>query len=843
MAKIGKSKIFYSLATLNDCLVNLETESWAMQPKSQIIERYPVGSAQERPVEGRSLTNSLTKGLPPAGDYIYSPFLYRRFCSRVVKVGNLAIGGDNPIRLQSMTTADTMDTEAVVAEVIGLIQAGSEMVRITAPGPQDAENLAEIRRELEKRGYNIPLIADIHYAPRAAMIALEHVEKVRINPGNFADRKRFQVREYSDAQYQEELERVGAVFLPLVRRAKTLRRALRIGSNHGSLSDRIMNRFGDTALGMVESAMEFLRFAAEENFYDIIVSMKASNPQVMVQAYRLLVARFYAEGMDYPLHLGVTEAGLGSEGRIKSALGICALLNDGLGDTIRVSLTEDAVKEIPAAKNIANLYQQLAVLPNINQKKEAQKREIPKRGTQRRETQERDAQEKETQERDAQEKETQEREAQDREASKLISCYKKQVDPYSYRRLPTTAVNFALTPTFALGGSNRHLIFCNLPPISPLSSTSLSSVASATSVSSAASAASVSALTSVSSAASLSATSSDDSIAVWEEELRQLRDRGVDGFWVSAAEYAGYSDRQRSLLGEGIPWIYDIGLLSDPEQLQLPATALAMALRLQLGSKLYARQIAIVRAAQSFPLFIDLELTGAAGAQDDLEQFFADALFSDALFYRELCRSGKVIFSLSYSAGNFQEEISSAQERYLLPHIYRLFIALLSSSLQLPLAPLLLRGCYHDRETALYRAPAMLGALLLDGIGDAILLEGGAHCPSLSLDILQAARLRLSKAEFISCPSCGRTLFDLQDTTARIQAATAHLKGVKIAVMGCIVNGPGEMADADFGYVGAGVGRIHLYRQKELVKANVPADRADQELVSLIREHGMWVDP
>ena len=628
-------------------------------------------------------------------NYVTDPFLRRRFLTREVLVGQVAIGGPNPIRLQSMTIADTMDTDATVAEAIALYRAGAEIVRITAPGPADAENLANIKKRLVDEGSDFPLVADIHFAPRAALIAVEHVEKVRINPGNYADRKKFQVREYSDAQYADELGRVRESFLPLVRRAREIGRALRIGTNHGSLSDRIMNRFGDTPEGMVESALEFIWICRDEDFHDIVVSMKASNPRVMVHAYRMLVARFRAEGLDYPLHLGVTEAGDGVDGRMKSAVGIGALLEDGIGDTIRVSLTEDAIHELPAAERIARPYNRAIAPSKVGPGDSA-----------------------------------------------LIGAYVSGVSCFDYRRVATNPVNWS---ELTVGGETRPALFLGLAP---------SEIARAPA----------------------------------------LNARGADAFLVARP------DSHTSGTTEN-----DVWLLAGSERL-----------------------------SWTVPV-PDLPSRGVLCLRADHADFGLHALAP------QLAKSQGLILTL---------DPGSIQEGQLLQDYRRLVARLMhmiDDGVLQALPPLLLRASYQNAEEALYRGSIEVGGLLIDGIGDAIMItvpdQPVTEALQFGLDLLQSVRLRLSKTEFISCPSCGRTLFDLQTTTARIKERTAHLKGVKIAVMGCIVNGPGEMADADFGYVGAGPGKIHLYHGKDLIKANIPTSEAVDELIGLIRDHGLWSDP
>jgi (E)-4-hydroxy-3-methylbut-2-enyl-diphosphate synthase len=542
-----------------------------------------------------------------APTYCRSRFRYARRTSREVQIGNVAVGGAQPIRVQSMTTTRTQDIEATLAQTIRLIDAGCEIVRITAPTTADAKAIGEIKRRLRAKGITVPLAADIHFSPAAALEAAEHVEKVRVNPGNFADQKFFRVREYSDEDYAAEIVRIEERFAPLVLKCKERGVAMRIGSNHGSLSDRIMNRYGDTPAGMVESALEFVRIARKYDFHDIVLSMKASNPKVMIQAYRLLVARMDEEGLDpYPLHLGVTEAGLGEDGRIKSAVGIGALLDDGLGDTIRVSLTEEPEAEVPVAQRLVAPY-------NAGLR-----------------------------------------------AAQVSPDIAERIDPYSYTRRHSTPVSI---DGLAVGDSSTVAVVD--PPEEALS---LAPV--------------------------LDEVARLESPVAWYDAVRAYR--------VLAAN------------------------------------------------------------ANDRPIHLQVAVDG-----DELE--------------------------------------------------------------------------------VLLRASTVLGSLLCDGIGDSV----GLTAPRLPdearlrllFGILQAAGVRITKTEFVSCPSCGRTLFDLQTTTERIASRTNHLKGVKIAIMGCVVNGPGEMADADFGYVGGSPGRVNLYVGKDVVEKGVPESDADDRLVALIRQRGKWVDP
>ncbi len=577
--------------------------------------------------------------------YCPSPYHYRRRPTREVTVGKVGIGGTNPIRVQSMITCDTMDTAASVKQTLDLVKVGCEIVRITAPTVKDAANLEKIKRELVAAGCDVPIVADIHFKPDAAMEAAQWVEKVRINPGNFADKKKFAVREYTDEQYAEELARIEETFVPLVKLCAQRKIAIRIGTNHGSLSDRIMNRYGDSPHGMVESALEFARIARKQNFHNFLFSMKSSNPKVMIEAYRLLTVALEKEGTDwnYPLHLGVTEAGDGEDGRIKSAIGIGSLLLDGLGDTIRVSLTEDSVHEIPVGRALVKYLEERA------------------RGS--------------------------------FEAESKLSY-----DPFSYNKRATARM---VMGSVKVGGEEPPRVMVT---------------------------------------------------AKVEEALR--------------------------------PRLAQLGDLA-PELVHEQSTVVEVDPR------------------------IDAEVQALESRKEPVLVAVKDGLDLNPV----------------------------SATRYLAARIPARHSILLKDTLH-----------PHEAEgglSGLIRASVHLGALLCDGIGDAILVRGepapGA-CLRLGFNILQAAGNRIFKTDYVACPSCGRTLFDLQSTTAKIKAATLHLKGVKIAVMGCIVNGPGEMADADFGYVGGAPGKINLYVGKTPVKFNIPEAEAVDRLKDLIREHGKWVD-
>lgn len=655
----------------------------------------------------------IVSGIETRLPYCEHPFVYRRRKTRVVHVGDVGIGGDHPIRIQSMTTTDTMDTQGTVRQVAALADAGCEIVRITAPSIKEAENLKNIRHELRARGIRVPLVADIHFTPNAAMKAAEWVEKVRINPGNFADRKKFAVYEYTDAEYEEELERIDETFRPLVLRCRENGVAMRIGTNHGSLSDRILNRYGDTPEGMVESALEFVHLCERYDFHEIVLSMKSSNVQVMIGAYRLLAARMRAMDMDYPFHLGVTEAGDGEDGRIKSAVGIGSLLEDGIGDTIRVSLTEDPVAEIPAARAIAAAY--------------------------------------------------------GHKTSREVEILPESRSPYRYERRWTTTME---VPHLNVGGIHPVRVWVPL--------------------------------------------------------------RHVDEF-TDLTRYESADDPHAEIVEE-------------------TATSLSQwcSFRDQIGSASVALAANVGRDAElalSVIPHADIVLWNPSAADDCLRLIRAVAIHEKKglVFdlrnesFAELTNRSLEICSVAREENfrNFAIRISHSD----LVHVVRYVMAGLERASYRP--PVILR--FSGSGSTVVRASIDMGALLCDGWGDAIGVDdpslSSSECVRLAFNILQATRLRISKTEFISCPSCGRTLFDLQEVTGRIKARTGHLKGVKIAIMGCIVNGPGEMADADFGYVGAAAGKINLYVGKELVERNIDMSVADERLVALIKQNGRWVEP
>lgn len=631
---------------------------------------------------------------------------YSRRKTREVNVGGLALGGNNPIRIQSMTTIDTMDTKGSVEQTIRMVEAGCEYVRITAPSIKEAQNLEVIKKELRARGYSVPLIADIHFTPNAAELAARLVEKVRINPGNYADKKRFEEIEYTDATYQAELDRIRQKFTPLVKICKEYGTAMRIGTNHGSLSDRIMSRYGDTPLGMVESALEFLRICEDLNYYDIVLSMKASNPQVMVQAYRLLVKKLEEENFQpYPLHLGVTEAGDGEDGRIKSAVGIGTLLEDGLGDTIRVSLTEEPEAEVPVAKELANRY--------INRKTT---HPIPE-----------------------------------------IVNY--PIDPFGYTRRHTHEV-------MNVGGHQVPRVVADFSGKDKITPASFFALGYQYSV-------------------PLDKWNITDMACDYiflGDKIIDFEIPGTLGIIYNYTTWLQQKNQPRSY-----PFITPTEYLQDVEK------------SLQLN-------------------FIYIQLK-------DLTTDLLEKLKQD---------STAVLLIDTYN------EHGLAEQR-------RLFVELMNARCDVPVIIGRAYGDLSGDQLQLYAATD-LGGLLIDGLGDGVFIAA-ERCGSdkmineTAFGILQATRTRISKTEYISCPSCGRTLFDLQETTARIRSRTSHLKGIKIGIMGCIVNGPGEMADADYGYVGSGPGRITLYRGKEVVKKNVPTPQAVDALIELIREDKNWIEP
>ncbi len=671
--------------------------------------------------------------LPP---YTNSRYAAQRRFTREVMVGSVGIGAANPLRVQSMTTTPTLDVRATVEQCIRLAESGCEIVRVTAQNVEAARALGQIRREFSAAGFAaVPLVADIHFLPAAAMEAAEHVEKVRINPGNYADKKKFAVKEYSDAAYQEELERLYQAFSPIVLKCKELGRAMRIGTNHGSLSDRIMNRYGDTPLGMCESALEFLRIAESHGYRDIVISMKASNPKVMIEAYRLMVAKMDLENMHYPLHLGVTEAGDGDDARIKSAIGIGSLLWDGLGDTIRVSLTEDPWYEIPVARALARKAELLW------------KRSLV-------------------------------------EAAYYAGRPHDSLDPYHFERRAVDSLELAPEQILA-GDQPPRVVVAAHRPLS---------------------------------------------------EYRQI-----------AAEVTAHNARYKDARLEGL-LLRPMGE-SDLDALQKLQDGLGEGLDFLVVevTALTLAEIERFAAASRRPILWLLDLTVLP-------------LEAGAAVARALVQAGrKVALGLTAElAAAVGDLLSRCVVTLSTPHPHRhnlgQYRALVEALRILGVKPpLWIRNtaesavesteAFADR---LLEAAVLTGGLLCDGLGDLVSVETEpqlSRAVFLAYNLLQGARVRRSKTEFVACPSCGRTLFDLQSTTQRIRERTGHLKGVTIAVMGCIVNGPGEMADADFGYVGGAPGKVNLYVGKTCVQFNIPTEVAVDRLVDLIRQHGKWVEP
>lgn len=661
--------------------------------------------------------------------YCISRFQTVRRRTLEVKVGAVGVGGDNPIRVQSMTTSDTQDVAATVAQSIALAEVGCEIVRITAPNVAAARALKEIRAKFSAAGFShIPLVADIHFLPSAAMEAVEHVEKIRVNPGNYADKKRFAVREYSDAEYDSELQRLYDAFSPLVKRCQQLGRAIRIGTNHGSLSDRIMNRYGDTPAGMVESALEFLRIAEAHGYQQSILSMKSSNPKVMIQAYRLLVARMAAENMHYPLHLGVTEAGDGEDGRIKGAIGIGSLLLDGLGDTIRVSLTEDSVYEIPVARAIADKAMHLW-------RSDSEERIQPADG----------------------------------------------IAAYQFARRESKPLT--LGPGVIGGGSEPPRVITRI------------------------------------------ATEALGAASPLAREPR-LKDTPAEGLLVrvdSAAAITGLPELDRGC------YVLELASGVSPAALEQagrpPAPGTVLLRRFTRNEAALLGEFIALARRRGWGLAVEI-------APADLGELGTQL---------RTAGEGTLMFTLGSIPAGTGHAIGG----------YRQLAAELAGlGLNAPIwirntAATAVRG-ENSFLSKLLEASFLTGSLLCDGIGDAVSVEtepDGIRATKLAYNVLQGAGARISKTEFVACPSCGRTLFDLQTTTQRIREKTGHLKGVKIAIMGCIVNGPGEMADADFGYVGGAPGKINLYVGKNCVQYNIPQAEADARLIALIREHGKWTDP
>ena len=640
--------------------------------------------------------------------YASSLYTYTRRSTIPVQIGDLYLGSDFPIRIQSMTTVDTMDTQGSIEQSIRMIDAGCELVRITAPSVKEAQNLENIRKGLRERGYHTPLVADIHFTPNAAELAARIVEKVRINPGNYADKKRFETIDYTDASYAAELDRIRDKFLPLVKICKEYGTAMRIGTNHGSLSDRILSRYGDTPNGMVQSALEFLRICEDENYFNIVLSMKSSNTQVMVEAYRLLSKKLKDGGFkDYPMHLGVTEAGEGEDGRIKSAVGIGTLLEDGLGDTIRVSLTEDPEFEIPVAQDLVRRYYSRASSQDPIDSFEG-----------------------------------------------ISAAFDSPIHPFAHFRRKTSEI-------FSIGGHQVPRVIADFSSRTSIEIADLKAIGH---------------------------------FYLPEPDKWAMNDLGADFIYTGKQTLNfmlpnGLRQIQDSSVYQASDFVYPLFNYSDFET-----------------------------ATVKHPIlnFVAVEAAELLGGSDSFDQ---------------TC----VIVLKSTNA-------------HQMPAIRRAFFHLMDKGIVNPVIIHLNYSSISDDQFQLF-VPTDGGALFIDGFGDGLLLSLNhtknkeALCNATNFGTLQASRMRISKTEYISCPSCGRTLFDLQETTALIRQKTDHLKGVKIGIMGCIVNGPGEMADADYGYVGIGKDKIALYKGQDVVKKSVPADSAVDELIQLIKEHGDWREP
>ena len=712
------------------------------------------------------------------GIYCNSQSTYSRFLTREVKIGEFALGGTNPIRIQSMTTTDTMDTIGTVEQSIRMVEAGCEFVRITAPSIKEARNLAVIKKELKRRGYNVPLIADIHFTPNAAEEAARLVEKVRINPGNYADKKKFENFEYTDLEYKAELDRIYQKFSPLVKVCKEYGTAMRIGTNHGSLSDRIMSHYGDTPQGMVESAMEFMRMCEDLNYYNMVISMKSSNPQVMVQAYRLLVATMVKEGMNYPLHLGVTEAGDGEDGRIKSAVGIGALLEDGLGDTIRVSLTEEPEAEVPVALALAHRYgeRELRITNHELRGKVPKAPSPPSLTTNHLPT--------------------------GQAGEPLTTDPTHLHSPYQYTKRITKELN-----TF-IGGHQVPRVIIDLSAKNLMDPAILSEVGYIYSP--------------ILDKYNMGEQSTD--FVYLADQLPSFSFPG------NLKQLYNYSTWKTLADRTNCHPLYTLKGYVEAEEKDLSLNLVSIS-HSDIGTELFDR------IPLDNTLVFVLETKEICGMQDQRGAF---------LRFVEMGIEVPVIVKRTY-----QEAELRITNYELLGYVPGASSPSSITTNNLPTGQageqLTNSQTVSDADKFQLYSATDIGGLMLDGFGDGIWLDAPGIGPktilTTSFGILQATRSRISKTEYISCPSCGRTLFDLQITTQMIRSRTDHLKGLKIGIMGCIVNGPGEMADADYGYVGTGPGKITLYRGKEVVKKNVNTENALDELIGIIKEDGNWVEP
>jgi (E)-4-hydroxy-3-methylbut-2-enyl-diphosphate synthase len=741
--------------------------------------------------------------------YCESLTQYKRLKTLEVKAGELLMGNYHPIRIQTMTTTDTMDTIATVEQSVRCIEAGSELIRITAPSKNEAENLFNIKKELRKRGYNTPIVADIHFTPNAAEIAARIVEKVRVNPGNYVDKKKFENIEYTDSEYMEEIDRIRQRFTPLIYICKEYGTAMRIGTNHGSLSDRIMSRYGDTPMGMVESAMEFLRIARDESYNNIMLSMKSSNPLVMVQAYRLLVKTMWTEfGECYPLHLGVTEAGDGEDGRIKSAVGIGTLLEDGLGDTIRVSLTEDPEFEIPVCRDLVKRYAPESSKSGVrspefrvqNSESGVQKAEsiIAKRVS------------------TLAKHEIEDNTLTIENGTNIPAIKTISYDPFSYKRRKTFAVD-------NIGSHHVPVVISDLSKIEKITASHLKSAG---------------------------------------YTYDELTDKWIIGDAAADYIFTGHQVLDFSLPGTLKVIVYPAtwNLINSHEEGENQDTY--------------------------FPIFQDSGFAQADEKSERLNFVMINANDDNTNYANgnanKNANGGNVVNGTgnpttanlvnddNYGTNDYLDELGkdktvviclSSTNEFSVAAVRRMYIELMNKNIQNPVIHLVDSNWTSSDEHMIHFSTEC-GSLLIDGLGDGICLGMTSHSynklhnqnfltsgsiegfiNNTAFGILQATRTRISKTEYISCPSCGRTLFDLQETTARIRAVTNHLKGLKIAIMGCIVNGPGEMADADFGYVGSGPGKITLYKGKDIIKRNVSSEIAVQELINILKEHNAWIEP
>ncbi|GIX40837.1 MAG: 4-hydroxy-3-methylbut-2-en-1-yl diphosphate synthase (flavodoxin) [Leptospiraceae bacterium] len=659
----------------------------------------------------------LSRNISYTGKYTLHPYIYKRFPTRKVKIGNLYIGGDEPIRIQSMTTTPTLDINATVKQTKQLFDAGCEIVRITTRNPKEAKALKEIKEKLLQEGYNGPIVADVHFSPQTALIAVDYADKVRINPGNFVDTKKFEQKEYTDEEYEKEILKIHDAFLPLIQKLKEQGKSLRIGANHGSLSDRIMNRFGDTPEGMVESAIEFIKIAEYYDFKDIIISMKASNPFIMIQAYKMLVERFLKENMNYPIHLGVTEAGDGKDGRIKSYAGIGLLLLEGIGDTIRVSLTEDPVNEIPAAKEIIDFINILKK-DNFELYQYLEKQEFIKE-----------------------------------------SSY-----PYEIKRNTKNLAKYSIGKDYSL----KWIV--------------------------------------------------DYPEQFTSDMIKKILNHPPDYFLINENQISNYKNQLNQFTSlKNIKPIFRIKELNK-EKLET------------INSDIPTANFYLdINGANEKDLYNILNL---------IKQFSEKNLWilnikNDIYTIIEILNTfdSPIVITVDTFNNNFIDII----------HLYKY----LSNKTNIPFLLQLNINKINQKNFLLPYISIMGAGSIFSSIGDLLYIKADNFNESYEYgsDILQITRMRLSRADFISCPSCGRTLFDLQETTQKIKNLTQHLTGVKIAIMGCIVNGLGEMADADFGYVGASPGKVNLYKGKTIIKRNVPEEEAPQELIQIIKEAGMWKAP